>query len=394
MSKVLLLCALVAASFAGLSGANQYPRWHQLEKYTFERWVRDANRQYKKGTPEWSRREELFNNRFQDIKKHNADPTKTWKRGVNQFSDWTQAEWHSYNRARPLGRKSTLPEYALGRQAANNGPSDLPNTVDYRFRTNPPILTGIKNQGSCGSCWAHSATEEIESFFALRFGQLPVLSVQQVTSCTVTESGCGGGSAVAGWEAVQQFGGINEEWTYPYVDFFAPQMEQQYTQACQNITKKFPQIPNGDGTNFTFTWWPKANVSAFWRPESNSARAMMEALALHGPQGVTVSSDPWPDYESGILQNDYSNNITWQSLDHDVQMVGYGYDFDLNLNYWVVRNSWGTNYGEQGYIRLLRPETEPCGNLTGSVICGTSGVLVNPVFPEVEPLDVQNGYYF
>jgi len=392
MAKILLFLTLLAAASA--VSANQFPRWHQLEPigYGFKQFARDANRQYQPGTAEWKRREAIFAERLSEIKAHNADHSKTWKRGVNQFSDWTQDEWHSYNRARPnLGRPSTIPE-RLREHAVNKG--DLPKTVDYRFRTNPPILTAVKNQGSCGSCWAHSAVEEMESFFAIRFGQLPVLSTQQVASCTTTEQGCGGGSAVAAWESVQQYGGVNEEWVYPYVDFFAPSMEKKYTQTCQNISARFPQISNGDGTNFTFTWWPKANVSAYTRVARNNALAVMEALATQGPLGITISSDPWPDYESGVLHNNFTANYTWQSLDHDAQLVGYGFDFDLGVNYWVVRNSWGTNYGEDGFIRLLRPEVEPCGTLAGYEICGTSGVLYNPVYPEVKPLDLQNGYYF
>jgi len=394
-SRALIVAALLVSCLCGSASARDFPRWHQLEplKYSFETFVRDSRRTYAKGSKEYNFRKEVFEARLRDIIRHNADPSQSYKRGINHFADWTAEEWARYNRAHPLERKSTLQENLYIPVAKRT--TDLPQTTDYRFRTNPPILTGIKNQGSCGSCWAHSATEELESFFALRYGQLPVLSPQQITSCTTTESGCGGGSAVAAWEAVQQFGGLNEEATYPYTDFFCPNMEQQYTSACLNITKKFVDVPNdaGNGT-FLFTWYPKVNVSSYTRVMKNNGLAVMEALATKGPLGITVSSSQWPDYETGILQNNYKNNMTWQSLDHDVQLVGYGFDFDLGLNYWVVRNSWGTNYGEDGFIRLLRPEVEPCGTLSGSEICGTSGVLANPVYPEVVPLNIQNGYYF
>lgn len=390
-----LVTVLVAAMLLAVASARDFPRHHQLDQYTFKRWVSDANRQYTEGSAEWIKREKIFNTRLADIKRHNGDLSKTWKRGVNQFSDFTQEEWASYNRAAP-NYEPTLKgfETRLMEPAKNKG--DLPAFVDYRDRTNPPILTGIKNQGSCGSCWAHSATESMESFFALRFGQLPVLSVQQITSCTLSMNGCGGGSYVAAWEAVQQFGGLNEEWTYPYTDFFAPEMAWKYTSKCQNITKKFPVINTGS-SSFTFTWWPKANVTGWTRVPRNNAQAAMEALALHGPLATSVASDTWGDYESGVLQNNYSSwqsNVSWQQINHDVQMVGYGFDFDLNVNYWIIRNSWGTNYGEQGYIRLLRPEHEPCGNATGWYVCGTSAVLDNLGFPEVKPLEKQNGYYF
>lgn len=400
--RMLVVTALVATILACAStveAAGDYPSWHQLEPmgYAFEHYVKDANRQYVRGTEEWNRREAIFNAKLAEIKAHNANPSHSWKRGINQFADWTAAEFRNYNKARPeLGRESTIQKNIM--EPATN-PGDLPNSIDYRTRTNPPILTGIKNQGSCGSCWAHAAVETIESFFAIRFGQLPVLSVQQVASCTQSEFGCGGGTYVAGWEWVQHLGGVNEEWTYPYVDFFAPSMEKKYTQTCQNITAKFPKIQNPDGTSFTFTWWPKANVSAWTLVPKNNGHAAMEALALHGPLAISVGSDQWSDYESGILHNNYSTaatNASWQSINHDVQLVGYGFDMDLNQGFWIVRNSWGTNYGEKGYIRLYRPVdgNEPCGDAMGYKICGTSGVLINPGYAEVKPLDRQNGYYF
>jgi cathepsin L len=390
--KNLLLLAVFLATLA----FADFPRHHQLEGYTFKDFVVHANRQYPAGSAEWKKREKLFNDRLADIKKHNADPTKSWKRGINQFSDWTDKEFRDYNRARPDWEDINKRVKVQGwYEPKMDKTVNLPRFVDYRLRVNPPILTGVKNQGSCGSCWAHAATESVESFFALRYGQLPVLSTQQVTSCTPFNGGCGGGSYHYAWDSISGYGGLNEEWTYPYVDFFAPQMSWNNTQACQNITAKFPYI---EGVGL-FTWWPKANVTSSNYVKRNDAHAMMEALATIGPLAISVAaSDQWSDYESGVLTNNYTlaGNWSWQEINHDTQIVGYGYDFDLNMNYWIVRNSWGTNYGEQGFIRLDRPEVEPCGDLTGSTICGTSGVLSNPGYPTVAQLekDKLNGYYF
>ena len=388
MRVVLVAICLLIATVYG------FPKWHQLEKYTFEHYVRQARRPYVKGTQQWKEREAIFNARLEDIKQHNADGTKSWKRGINQFSDWTQDEWRDYNRGRPSkASHSTLPTNVF---KATRDPNSLPRIHDYRFNVNPPVLTGIKNQGSCGSCWAHSATESVESFFALKYGQLPVLSTQQVTSCTPAWFGCGGGSFVGGWDALARHGGLNEEWTYGYSNFFAPEMSPSVTHPCRNITAEFPNV-TADGKTFTFTWWPKANVSGFTMVTPNDAHATMEALATVGPLSISVASDTWADYESGILHNNYTDtasNYTWQEINHDVQLVGYGFDNDLQQNFWVVRNSWGTNYGEQGYIRLYRPEHEPCGDLTGQKICGTSGLLLNPGYPHVMTLEDQNGFYF
>ena len=387
MRVLVAICLLIATVYG-------FPKWHQLEKYTFEHYVRQARRPYVKGTQQWKEREAIFNARLEDIKQHNADGTKSWKRGINQFSDWTQDEWRDYNRAQPPTHHSA--KVKVDHFQATRDPTSLPRFVDYRLNTNPPVLTGVKNQGSCGSCWSHAATQEVESFFALRYGQLPVLSQQQIVACTTVAQGCGGGTYAMGWDYIAENGGLNEEWTYPYTNFFAPEFSKAVTHACRNITAEFPNV-TADGKTFTFTWWPKANISGYTVVTPNDAHAMMEALATVGPQAIAVGSDPWSDYESGILQNNYSTaatNYSWQSINHAVQMVGYGFDFDLNMNYWIVRNSWGTNYGEQGYIRLARPEHEVCGNVTGTYVCGTSGVLAYPMYPHVTTLEPENGFYF
>ena len=384
MIKAVVLLALVCAI------AQALPKWHELDGYKYKDFAEDTQKPYAHGSAIYKHREAIFEDRLSDIRRHNADKSQTYKRGVNQFSDWTAEEFKDYQRARPNYKPTTLEAKRFG-----DAGTEIPRFVDYRLRTNPAILTGVKNQGSCGSCWAHSATESMESYFAIRYGQLPVLSTQQVASCTLTMNGCGGGSFVAGWEAMAATGGLNEEWTYPYVDFFAPEMSWNNTQRCMNISKKFPTIHPAGKAPFAFTWWPKANISGYTRVHENNATALMRALALAGPQSISVAASyQWSDYESGVLVNNYAQNATWQEINHDVQLVGYGYDSDLNMNYWIVRNSWGTNYGEEGYIRLNRPEVEPCGFLAGYEVCGTSGVLSNPGYPHITDLKKKNGYYF
>lgn len=371
--------SLIAIGLLALTATAKFgPKWNELEHYTFDLYVKDYGLSYERGSAEWKTREANFNKRLTSIKAHNADSTKTWKRGVNQFADWSEAEFSQYNRATPsfhgTGKKVPVRSTIVKQ-------SDLPRTVDYRT-SNPPVLSAIKNQAACGNCWAHAATESVESYFAIKTGQLPVLSTQQITSCTTTENGCGGGGYGQAWDYVEQSEGLNEEWVYPFVNFFCdPPLNQQCTQKCQNISTQFTK---------KFKWWPKSNASVGARVQPNDATAMMDALANEGPVAISVGSDPWSDYESGILQNNYSNNASWTSINHAVQLVGYGYDFTANMNYWVVRNSWGTNYGEDGFIRLARPDVEPCFN----GVCGTSGMLCDGAYPKVAELKKKNDFYF
>lgn len=85
---------------------------------------------------------------------------------------------------------------------------------------------------------------------------------------------------------------------------------------------------------------------------------------------------------------------TWDNwgIDHAVQLVGYSHDFDLGINYWLVKNSWGTDWGEDGFIRLYRPEVEPCGiyPVNNKTVCGTSALLAEPSHPYVHTLKKQH----
>jgi len=371
-----LLLALALTLCASLVDAR--PKWNQLDNYSFENFVADFGRRYA-NPRELSQRRATFEGRLKRVRQHNANPHATYRKGINQFSDWTDEEFHRYNTQSPKYR--TAPVMANVQQLAFSNTAQLPFSVDFR-RANPPVLTAVKNQGHCGSCWAHSTVESIESFFAIKFGQLPVLSAQQVTSCAQSMGGCGGGDYFAGWAYVAgSTEGLNEEWTFPYTDFFAAHMSKAATSTCFDVSSKF--LSN-------FAWVPKANVSGAWSVEPNSAGAAMEALALHGPLSISVAAGEWNEYESGIFAPTGAN-VTW-AIDHAVQLVGYGFDTDMQASYWIVRNSWGTTWGEDGYIRLYRPQQEPCGTdpNSGDTVCGTCGLLNSPGFPDVSMLSQLN----
>ena len=345
------------------------PKWHQLAGYSFERYAEDFGRAYPKGSAEWKHREAIFTENLRAIKKHNADATQSYKKGVNQFTDVTRDEFKEYNRY----KKSPLRPPMTETYTPTKGET-LPSTVDYRLNNNPRVLTAIKNQGMCGDCWAHSAVESMESYFAMKTGQLPVLSTQQITSCTQSMDGCGGGDAVMGWAYVNTTTGLTSEWAYPFVDIFVPRMSKSVTSPCKNISKEFKP----------FSWYnalTEVGIEGMGQVSpANNAAAAKSALANRGPMSISVAALGWKDYESGVYQNNGNTTDDW-SIDHAVQMVGYGSDSASGKDYWIVRNSWGTLWGEDGFIKLDRPATEPC-NFWGDV-CGTSGCLNGLNYPQV-----------
>lgn len=379
MKYVFVALAIVAIALA-LTAEAKAPKWHALtEGYTFDKYVRDFGKGYVKGSEEWSRREALYTAQLKKVMTHNAvaKAKGLHHEGINHMSDWTSAELRRINGGiPPMGGETALRKSKPKHVHTYNG-EQLPHSVDWRTATNPPVLTGIKNQGMCGDCWGHSATESMESHYSIYSGQLHVMSQQQVTSCMPDPEGCGGQGGCAGgfaelaFDYVETAGGIHQEWVYPFTSYHGD------TGTCilHNNTA------------------PVAAVKGYVAVERNNAAATMHALATKGPLSIYVDASMWSAYEGGIFKQEsgcqYNMNI---SMDHVVQLVGYGHDFDTAEDYWIVRNSWGAAWGEAGYIRLHRPAETPCGWNTPNAMhcsggpskvwaCGLCGLLMDPLYP-------------
>jgi hypothetical protein len=373
------------------------PRWHQLNGYTFDNFVRDFKKPYPQNEARYKLRKQIFEANLEHILELNADVTRSWKAGVNMFSDMSPQEFKRFNKF----KKSSPRTLATRVHDKNTFGSDtpLPQTVDWRAANSPRVLTAVKHQGSCGSCWAHSAVESIESQYALVTGMLPVLSVAQINSCTPLDygsAGCDGGDYVGGWEylanksinrpAVQH--ALTEEWAYPQPLqdwFFDTQPSNYSTSACFDISTEY-QTP----TTQWFAELTAAGVSGYGVINCNEASGgpiAQRAVRDIGPQSVSVAAGNWQWYETGVFQNTNSSgpDNEW-GIDHAVQMVGYGFDKGYDMNYWVIRNSWSTLWGEDGFIRLWRASAgqgEPCSPMNYGPVCGTSGVLSDLAYPIV-----------
>jgi len=237
--------------------------------------------------------------------------------------------------------------------------------VDWRTKD---VISSVKDQGQCGSCWSFGTSETVESYMALATGQLSDLSEQQILDCTPNPNdcggtgGCGGGTAELAYARIMQLGGLATEWTYPYISYFG---------------KDYPCHYGSDTPAF-------AVISKFYRLPKNEYAPVLAHLATSGPLAINVDASSWSKYESGVF--DGCNN-TNPDIDHVVQLVGYGTDDALGP-YWLVRNSWSAAWGESGYIRLRRYSTQICGedlvpgDGTGCnggpaivKVCGNCGIL-------------------
>jgi len=315
-------------------------------------------------------RSAIFYKNLEKINLHNKDATKTWKEGINQLADWTVEERKSLRGYTPVYRPNKRTE-SLGEVLSIEA---LPVSVDWRTKG---VITAVKDQGQCGSCWSFGAAETLESYWALATGNLMVLSEQQILDCTQNPNdcggtgGCGGGTGELAYTQIMKQGGLTTEALYPYASY--------------------------DGTNFQCTFNnkttpPFAKLTGYKNLPSNQYNPVLTAIATVGPLDITVDAGTWSFYESGVYDGCDQQN---PDLDHAVQLVGYGTDPSAG-DYWLVRNSWASSWGENGYIRLARTSTLRCGTdtqpsdgtgCTGGptqvTVCGTCGILYDTLYPIV-----------
>jgi len=249
--------------------------------------------------------------------------------------------------------------------------AELPASVDWRNRV-PAVVTPVKSQGGCGSCWAFSAAETIESHVALNTSILLSLSPQQLNSCTPNPNKCGGSGGCAGATAQLAYnytmqGGLSSIWTAPYQSGTS-----HMTGECQAH------------------YMSEASIDGYETLPANDGDAVAEAVANLGPISVSVDASSWGLYQGGIFDH---CNKTNPDINHAVQLVGYGEE--NGTKYWLVRNSWGTRWGEDGYIRLKRHDVEPCGTDINPLagfgceggpseirVCGECGILSDSSYPK------------
>merc|ERR1712002_372417 len=262
---------------------------------------------------------------------------KTYWLKINKYSDMLGSEFRSmmngfkgYNSSVRLGAS---PHHA---HSVNYGEPDddivLPKAVNW---TEKGAVTPVKNQGACGSCWAFSATGSLEGQHFRSTGKLVSLSEQNLVDCSRSygNEGCNGGLMDNAFQYIKENGGIDTEDSYPYE---AEDEKCHYNpQAAGAEDKGFVDIREGN------------------------EHALKKAVATIGPVSVAIdaSHDSFQLYGGGVY---HEPECSPEALDHGVLAVGYGKDPHGGA-YWLVKNSWGESWGEQGYIRMARNHDNMCG---------------------------------
>jgi len=337
-----LLSFIVIAQAIALPEIMSFSEWHGV-------FGENANPHSMLKTME--NRKMAFIDNVEKIKAHNSK-NLAWRMGVNRFSDLTADEFsklmkfptcrkhmNETHRLREARKQRKLPQVRNPKNAA---------TVDWRNNNNPlgkPAVTPVKNQGQCGSCWSFSSTGGVEGAWVVGGNSLVSLSEQELVSCDKQDSACNGGLMDYAFEYVKDNGLTSEE-NYPYVS------GNGQVPACDN-SKVAQKV---------------ATISSYVDVQSSSEDALENALNI-GPVSIAIEADQdsFQSYTSGVM-----TGTCGDSLDHGVLAVGYGHDQASNLDYWIVKNSWGPSWGLDGYIYLER-------HISSS--SGQCGLLLQPSYP-------------
>ena len=307
---------------------------------TFGEWLKFQGKSYT-SAEEYKYREIVYEKNAEFIAAHNANPNNTWTMALNKFADMTADEF---------GSRWTRQGGILNRPRA-----DAKMYAQTLLRATPPVtvdwvvagaVTPVKNQGQCGSCWSFSSTGAMEGAWYLAKGQLVSLSEQQLVDCSTAEGnqGCNGGMMDYAFQYVISNGGITCEDDYSYSGTGPNACQAKGKPVCAKFTSYQDVVPNSD-------------------------LALMAAIAQQ-PVSIAIEADQsaFQFYSGGVM-----TAACGTTLDHGVLAVGYG---TLNgVDYYKVKNSWGPDWGDAGYIMLGR----------GSAYApnGQCGILMAPSYPIV-----------
>jgi len=322
MQKVLIFLSLLALAIS-------IPINNEELKSLWSSWKSYYSKGY--GVAEESARFAIFVENYKRIIEFNAENDDV-KLAINKFADITGEEFKNLNAGcfnfdgihKTVRSGKPIPEVA--------------DSVDWRQKN---AVTPVKNQQQCGSCWSFSTTGVLEGFNAIKSGKLLSFSEQQIVDCDTTDMGCNGGNMNTAMEYTAS-NGIELESDYPYT---AQDGQCQYNKGKSNKANS--------GYNFI---------------DTQSATALKAAIA-NQPVSIAIEADQrvFQFYNTGVIKKSCGD-----SLDHGVLAVGYTTVGKVEA--FIVKNSWGSDWGQQGYVYISTDGTQNNGN-------GVCGILAQPVVP-------------
>lgn len=304
------------ATYLGLKdhkGHHEQSGLISAEENQFFKFIAQYGRTY--GTKaEYDFRLQVFTEKLAEIAKHNSENGMTSSVGINKFADWTKDEIKRLNGLKKMETKPDEREEVFSTE-------NLADEIDWRSKGG---VTPVKDQGQCGSCWSFSTTGSMEGAHFVATGELVSLSESNLVDCSWLNHGCNGGLMDLAFMYAEKHPLESEE-DYPYkasTGWFA----------CKYDKSK-----------------GKVGVQTYKDVPKGSAEQLKAALNV-APVSIGIQADQpvFHLYTGGIINSESCGT----SIDHGVLAVGYGTDAETNQEYYIVKNSWGADWGENGFVRI------------------------------------------
>lgn len=311
-----------------VAGATNQTAWNSYKLAHNKNYGSDAEEQARKN---------IFQSNLERVIEHNKLFEKgyvSYKKGLNSFSDMSDEEFSIQmygTNASTIVVNSDNSIDGIGAPVTSFDESDveIPDSIDWRTKG---AVTPVEQQGTCGSCWTFASTGALEAALFLKTGNLIELSKQNLLDCVRPEHDqCYPASFRDAYNYIIKNGGINSESSYPYT---GEKGKCNYKSADSVTTiRSYVSLPKGD------------------------EGALTKAIGTIGPVTVAINDDLIKDYTGGVF---YDPKCEKFKSNHVILAVGYGTD-PKHGDYYLIKNSWGTDWGEEGYIRFARNKNNVCG---------------------------------
>ncbi|XP_074603655.1 digestive cysteine proteinase 3-like isoform X2 [Brevipalpus obovatus] len=351
ISNCLIIFNLLTMAYSGHL-SDFLPDYVPIDVDQYETYWDEFKTKYSKeysSPAEESYRKRVFSQNLDLITEHNLEAdkgTKSFKLGVNRFCDQTPEEFKEEKSQLTSSDESSsnlieIPGLMELFSIDSKQAEKVAASMDWR---KVGIINKPVDQKECGACWAFSAVTAIEAQLAISRGKLYRLSAQQLLDCSGNNMGCEGGLMTTAFTDLIGTEGLVEDSSYPYAG----------DQGMCRASKMKPKF---------------GHVLGFGIVESVNETALKYAVHQKGP--ITVGIDSKSPYFRYYWKGIYDDVFCSNNLNHAITIVGYGTD-EMEGDYWIIKNSWGTDWGEDGYARIKR----------GKNLCGMSLIPSYPILKE------------